>query len=371
MRGMPACSIQGTFKPFSNKSPFSSPLTRTLKWAVLIRSAIDCAPQCDGVRPDPCSRCIARTQNCVYGIHVRTHKVDMVREIKRLEEANFLLQEEKVELLDTNSGLRKTMQGLQTTNEWVENILEVLSSNGHAEEIKKRLREGDSHHSIAAWLGSEPPIAGNVAMTEITQRNIIDVVRRIEKYYRGNEEKRLEEASDEQSFQWTRATADGRLMKHLLNLYFTWVHPVHMFFSELEFLDDFASRKRTYCSSAMVNAIFAMACHLLDEHGEYAAGEPLDVETLREGFMNEARAIISPEDYTKMTTVQAFAIMFLVDLSSGQARRASGYLRLAADGLRSMKDSEHSAAAIQVSLWGVHTLNTSVSVVNLPSESLS
>lgn len=294
----------------------------------------------------------------------------MVREIKRLEEANFLLQEEKVELLGTNSGLRKTNQGLHETNEWIENILELLSSNGHSEEIKRRLREGDSHHSIAAWLGSEPPIAENVTMTEITHRNLINVVRRIENYYRGNEERRLEQASEQQQpFQWTRVTADGKLMKHLLNLYFTWVHPVHMLFSEVEFLDDFASRNRTHCSSALVNAIFAMACHLLEDHGDDAAGEGIDVETLREGFMNEARSIIRPEDYTKMTAVQAFAIMFLVDLSSGKALRATGYLRLAADGLRSMKDSEHSAEAIQVSLWGIHTLNTSVPVVNVPLES--
>lgn len=304
----------------------------------------------------------------MYGIHVKTHKGDMIREIKRLEEANFLLQEEKTELIDTNSGLRKTNQGLHAATKSIDSILEVLSSNGHAEEIKKKLREGESHQAIAAWLGGVPPIAGNVTMTEVTQRNLVDVVGRIEKYYRGNEERRLEEASKEQSFQWTRVTADGKLMKHLLNLYFTWVHPVHMLFSELEFLDDFASRKRTYCSSAMVNAIFAMACHLLDDHGDYAAGEDLDVETLREGFMNEARTITPPEDYTKMTATQAFAIMFLVDLSSGKALRATGYLRLAADGLRSMKDSEHSAEAVELSLWGVHTLNTSVTLVNMHSD---
>ena len=285
----------------------------------------------------------------------------MIREIKRLEEANILLQEEKVGLIDTNTGLRKTNQGLQSINEWAENILELLSSSGHSEEIKRRLREGDSHHSIAAWLGSEPPIAGNVAMTEITQRNLVDVVKKVEKYYRGSEERPVRE----QSFQWTRVTADEQLMRHLLNLYFTWVHPVHMLFSELDFLEDFASRKRTYCSSALVNAIFAMACHLLDDHGDYAAGKDLDAETLREGFMNEARNLTQPEDYTKMTAIQAFAVMFLVDLSSGKALKATGYLRLAADGLRSMNDSEHSAESVELSSWGVHTLNTLVSMVNL------
>lgn len=288
----------------------------------------------------------------------------MIREIKRLEEANVLLKEEKGELLDTNSGLRKTNQGLHSINEWADNILEVLSSNGHSEEIKRRLRAGDSHHSIAAWLGSEPPIAGNVNMTEITQRNLVDVVRRVEKYYRNNEENRLEGGLEEPTFQWTRVTMDDRLIKHLLNLYFTWVHPVHMLFSELDFLDDFASRKRTYCSSALVNAVFAMACNLLDDHGDYAAGGDLDVETLREGFMNQARTLTAPEDYTKMTAIQAFAVMFLVDLSSGKALKATGYLRLAADGLRSMTDSEQSADSVELSTWGIHTLNTFVLMAN-------
>lgn len=290
---------------------------------------------------------------------MKTHKDDMIREIKRLEEANFLLQEENVGLLDTNSGLRKTNQGLHESNEWADNILEVLSSNGHAEEIKKRLRNGESHHSIAAWLGSEAPIAGNVNMTEITQRNLVDVVRRVESYYRGNE-RMLREGSPEHDFQWTRVTSDEKLMRHLLNLYFTWVHPIYMLFSELDFLESFENRRRTYCSSALVNAICAMGCHLLDIHGEYAAGRDLDVGTLREGFMKEARTLTPPEDYAKMTAIQAFAVVFLVDLSSGKALRAAGYLRLAADGLRSMSESEHSAEAVELSLWGVHTLNTSV-----------
>ncbi len=286
----------------------------------------------------------------------------MIREIKRLEEANILLQEEKIELEDTNSGLRRTNQGLHDSNTWADEILEVLSSNGHSEEIKRRLRNGDSHYSIAAWLGGEPPIAGNVEMTEITQRNLVDVVGRVEKYYRGTEQMRGKLASKDSDFQWTRVTADEELMKHLLNLYFTWVHPVHMLFSELDFLADFSNRKRRYCSQALVNAIFAMACHLFDDHGEYASGRDLDVETLREAFMNQARGSTSPEDYTKMTTIQAFAVMFLVDWSSGKARRAAGYLRLASDGLRSLKETEHSAEARELSAWGVQTLNWSASV---------
>ena len=287
----------------------------------------------------------------------------MIREIKRLEEANFLLQEEKVGLLDKNSGLAKSNKGLHEINAWADNILEVLSSDGHSEEIKKRLREGDSHHSIAAWLGSEPPIAGNVTMNEITQRNLIDVVRRVESYQRTNEQRLREGSPHEHGFQWTRVTSDEELMKHLLNLYFTWVHPVHMLFSELDFLEDFANRRRTHCSPALVNAIFAMACHLLDDVGDYASGNDLDGETLRESFMNEARTLIQPEEYTNITAIQAFAVMFLVDLSSRKALKATGYLRLAADGLRSMRESEHSAESVELSLWGVHTLNTSVSVV--------
>ncbi|KAI9875682.1 MAG: hypothetical protein M1830_008121 [Pleopsidium flavum] len=287
----------------------------------------------------------------------------MIREIKRLEEANFLLQEENVGLVDTNTGLRETNQGLHEINEGADKILEVLSSNGHTEEITKMLRNGESYQSIAAWLGSEPPIAGNVNMTEVTQRNLVGVVKRVEKYYRGNERMRRKPSPEEHDFQWTRVTSDEKLIKHLFTLYFTWVHPVYMLFSEMDFLESFENRKRTYSSSVLVNAICAMGCHLLDIHGEYAAGKDFDVGTLREGFMNEARSLTPLEDCAKMTAIQAFAVMFLVDLSSGNALRATGYLRLAADGLRSVSESEHSAEAVELSLWGIHTLNTSVTVL--------
>lgn len=163
---------------------------------------------------------------------------------------------------------------------------------------------------------------------------------------------------DASSMQWTKVSSSPRLIKHLLELYFTWVHPLHMLFSELDFRQDFRMHRQTYCSSSLVNAICAMSCHLLDsEVGDEAIGHG-DASTLREGFMDEARASLTVDNFRQMTSIQTFAIMYLVDLSSGKARSAAGYLRSAVDNLKLNSGNQQSDEAMELSWWAIQSLNT-------------
>ena len=130
-----------------------------------------------------------------------------------------------------------------------------------------------------------------------------------------------------------------------------------MLFSEINFLDCYFSGDDTYCSSALVNSICAMACNLLGRSQNETLQTTSDHASLGEAFLREARSQILPSDIPRITTLQSFAVMFLVELSSGRARNAATYLRCAADNLEELPDDGHKHEVYEASRWGIYTLN--------------
>ena len=159
---------------------------------------------------------------------------------------------------------------------------------------------------------------------------------------------------------WTKVTKSHRLIGHLFDLYFTWVHSVHMLFSELDFKHDFRRGIETHCSASLVNVICAMGCNLLESEDVGNIRSHTDAATLRNCFMNEAGATLTPSSYGYMTSVQTLAVMFLVELGSGKARKGIGYLRSALDNMTNGKGPPLSEEAHEITVWGLHTLNTYV-----------
>ena len=240
-------------------------------------------------------------------------------------------------------------------------ILETIGKNGHDREIIRRLRGGDSHQSIADWLLQENPDFAQGLEQPTTHHRLIDVVKLYELQYQQDDGfARKSPNPSEAESPWTRVTISHRLIGHLFSLYFTWVHPVHMLFSEMDFKRDFREKLQTNCSASLVNAVCAMGCNLLDSEDVGDRRSRIDATTLRDGFMNEARETLTPTSYGYMTSVQALAVMFLVDLSSGQARKAIGYLRSAVDNMRNRQGPPLSEEANEITVWGLHTLNTYV-----------
>ena len=237
--------------------------------------------------------------------------------------------------------------------------MQTIGRNGHDREIIVRLRNGDSHQSIAEWLHQENPGFARGLETPTTHRRLIDVVKLYETQCQ-QEDGLLRQDSDpsETDIPWTRVTASHKLVGHLFDLYFTWVHPVHMLFSELDFKQDFKGNIEINCSASLVNAICAMGCNMLESE-DVDRRSRIDAATLRDGFMNEARATLTPDSYGYMTSVQTLAIMFLVELSSGKARKGVGYLRSAVDNLN-INRSPLSEEANEITMWGLHTLHTYV-----------
>ena len=273
-----------------------------------------------------------------------------------LQTGNQGLQEQKSNLTSLNMDLQ-SRQDTQTV------ILDVLANNGHDHEIVKRLRAGDSRESVAQWLLQQPNLKQHLRTLPVSQKLLFDIVKRVEDHYETSKES--PGPTFPKQFHWTSVTRSQTLIGHLFELYFTWVHPIHMLFSEFDFRDGYESNNETHCSCALVNSVCAMACLLLEEPDKNAElidentfGTYQDAMQLRDAFMAEARALLQPDTYSDLTSIQAFAVIFLVDLSSGKARSATSYIRSAADHLKIRGHDKQKNEAAQLSYWGVHTLNT-------------
>ena len=210
-------------------------------------------------------------------------------------------------------------------------------------------------HSIAAWLINFPELQSVAERNQNLDSKMQDAVSRIERLYvRGESPKNPEGICT----RWTSVTRKQPFVDHLMELYFLWIHPNCMLFSETNFLDCYFSGDDTYCSTALVNAICAMACHLLVTPRDASPQITSDHASLAAAFIAEARSQIHPSEPPRITTLQAFAVMFLVELSSGRARNAATYLRCAADNLQDLEDDGHKDEVFEATRWGIHTLNT-------------
>ena len=252
-------------------------------------------------------------------------------------------------------------RNLREEGAWQTTILETIGSNGHDREIISRLLRGDSHQSIAEWLRLENPECARGLEAPTTHHRLIDVVKLYEaQCQQGDGLRRLSPSPSEVESPWTKVTTSHKLIAHLFDLYFNWVHPVHMLFSESDFKHDFRGKIQTNCSASLVNAVCAMGCNLLQSEDVSDRRNRLDAATLRDGFMNEARANLTPSSYSYMTSIQTLAVMFLVELSSGRARKGIGYLRSAMDNLKNSIGPPLSDEANEITVWGLHTLLTYV-----------
>ena len=120
---------------------------------------------------------------------------------------------------------------------------------------------------------------------------------------------------------WFRHPQDAEFIEHLLNLYFSWVHPFHHFFSRELFIRDLEQGRTDYCSAMLVNAVMAMACHYSDRPN--ARLDPNQPITAGDIFFAEARRLLEQDERSCLTTVQALGVMAIRECSHG--RDSDGY----------------------------------------------
>ena len=259
----------------------------------------------------------------------------MIREIQRLQRKNEYLEEEK-DTLDEKNG-------------WIEQIIRSLKDDGQGSEIISRLKRGESHQAIAEWLGH--PLVGSGDAPHLSPTTEYSVTQAIERYHQGlvgNHDPRY----------WTNVTSDAELIEHLIGLYFTWIHPVHLVLDEKRFKTSFRNCADTYCSGPLVSIICAMSCHLLHNINKDDDGMKAAIDSLRNSFMGETRSLLRHVDHAKMTSIQTHAILFLAEFGSGHGLMATSYLRLAVEVLIDKQRSEQDVESERVAAWGILALHT-------------
>ncbi|KAL8797580.1 MAG: hypothetical protein Q9195_000397 [Heterodermia aff. obscurata] len=291
-----------------------------------------------------CKRARAKQHECRYEIHTKTAKEQMVREILALQTRTEQLQ-----------GRNET---LEEENSLVGSIIASLQNDTQGPEIIRRLKQGESNRTIATWLGR--PVAHETSsLSPVAERNLDSAI--------ANYHQTLIEDHDPRY--WTNVSVDRDLIEHLIRLYFTWVHPVHMFFDEGNFLESFKDCADVYCSSSLVNAILAMSCFLLhtawrtDSDGRQIEGSQLEltqsaVAFLREQFIAEAKAMMDHISLDKMTSIQTYAVIFLVDVACGRGLEALAHLRVSTEAFTAKRPLEQSSEAEDIVSWGILTAQT-------------
>jgi hypothetical protein len=250
-------------------------------------------------------------------VHIKHAKEELVKEIKDLREEKHIM----------------------------ERIFEALSNDEKVPEVLERLQKSEPYESIVEWLGRSP-LQDFEAFSPRDHNSTF-----------GGSDHNMDGVSSTAS-RWTNVTSNEAVLSHLLQLYFAWVHPVHTLFSEGHFVDSYQGHMDNYCSSVLVNAICAMACHL---HSA-TEGDEVDFEHLGAVFGEAVRADIADEDNKKVTTIQAFAIMFLVDCARSNAPRAGAYLKIATSSLSSIApvDSDGFNEVLKNTVRGIRYLNVFV-----------
>lgn len=242
---------------------------------------------------------------------------------------------------------------LENNYSYVEQIIRALSSDGHGPEIIDRLRKGQSYESIAENLGNSS--LGNLADLSPSSQNNLSLA--IKEFDKDASVERGSSSGPLQGVRWTTVTSDEALIIHLLTLYFTWVHPVHMLFSKPHFLASYNNHVDVYCTAALVNAICAMACRLFDTAPNEHFQPSLDSAELCDKFMQEARSLVQHGPIGKLAIVQTYAVMFLVELSSGKGGHSTSYIRLAADAIDQRIEAGYSTQAAEMTRWGIYALS--------------
>ncbi|KAI9710090.1 MAG: hypothetical protein M1820_002892 [Bogoriella megaspora] len=287
--------------------------------------------------PDPLTNmsgsAMGKIHQCHYEVHVKTIKEDMVRRIKNLEQRNADLED-----------------SMRERTHWIQSLLQELHNDEAGQETLRRLRDGQTYEQITHWLG-RPPIPDIDNLSPQTEFQLSSVVR---KYEAAMPDYSNPFDNINQLAQWTKVTNDSKLVHHLMLLYFAWFHPIHMVFSEKHFVQGVSNEDEVHCSAALVNAICALGCFVLQDHG----GDDKDAIALAGRFLSAAQEEIKTEDRSKITYSSSYALIFLVELSLGQARRASSHLRLAVESLNRVDKTICSQEAFEVAYWGIHTLNT-------------
>lgn len=251
----------------------------------------------------------------------------------------------KEELVKKVNQHQEQIKKLKEEDHLAKQILWALSADEEVPEILDRLQNGHAYKSIVEWL-------------DHSLRTDSETPPPINSQYSTSEDSDHEMKSPEPTHgMWESVTSDSATIDHLLHLYFKFVHPVHRLVNKVRFCESYTRYAKSFCSSILVNAMCAMACHLnLRRDGIEA-----DFEELGLKFSDSVRLEIDALDRS-VTAIQSFGVMFLVDLFRSNALRAASYLNTTSNILTRVEILETAGfrEVLYDTLRGLHNLNVFV-----------
>ena len=117
---------------------------------------------------------------------------------------------------------------------------------------------------------------------------------------------------------WLTMSCD-QLIKRLLSLYWTWIHPAYPLFNMECFVQDYRTGTHDYCSAFLVAAVCAAACDLISPPWINAIGKEVDIAILRQELVTEANMQENLADHAAQTTLVASQVMMIVEAQSVSA----------------------------------------------------
>ncbi|KAI3578916.1 hypothetical protein IWW34DRAFT_805551 [Fusarium oxysporum f. sp. albedinis] len=168
---------------------------------------------------------------------------------------------------------------------------------------------------------------------------------------------------------WTCIIDDKSLLRKLLETYFMTEYTFYPAFQKNYFLEDMAAGRSKYCSSLLVHAVLASACHGYSKMSHRS--QFWNPRTLGYQFLAEARRLWELEiGNARLTTIQAAIVLSLVHDANGSDEVGRSYLTQAVAAAHAMHlfstptknsdDLEYYARAFTAwALFGIQALQLS------------
>ncbi|KAF5602732.1 nitrogen assimilation transcription factor nirA [Fusarium subglutinans] len=167
---------------------------------------------------------------------------------------------------------------------------------------------------------------------------------------------------------WTCIIDDNKLLRKLLETYFMTEYTFYPAFQKNYFLEDMASGRGKYCSSLLVHAVLASACHGYSKMSHRS--QFWNPRTLGYQFLAEARRLWEMEiGNARLTTIQAAIVLSIVHDANGsdevgrsyltQAVAAAHAIHLFSTPTTNSDDAEHNARAFTAwALFGLQAVHS-------------
>ncbi|KAH6959953.1 hypothetical protein BKA56DRAFT_623991 [Ilyonectria sp. MPI-CAGE-AT-0026] len=289
--------------------------------------------KCDG--EDPCQRCQESNQECVYGDTRRESKDDLRAEIERLKKTN----KESEALLNALSSL----DDIDTYNTVARGLIDnQVSRQDILQELADKTRGNPSREVIPrspSQVGSAS-LNPEVSICPHCQEALLLSMVRRPRFSDGNVFVEAPEtistpvlptpvsltpvpssgdASPLRTDIWTRTGWTVAYIRQLFDSLLTWDYLPFCLLCKDPFLRDYHSGLSRYCSSALVNALLALATRRVNENQDDIEIDALSGWSGGKAFFDEAKAILySSERSSSLPDIQALGILALYQISCGR-----------------------------------------------------